>query len=208
MTISNITGDGTLGFSIGAGTASDLAGNLAPASEPSATFTVDNTAPTVTIDAPSASITAGGPVTYTVTYADANFDSSSLAAGDITLDATGTASGAISSVTGSGLTYTVAISNIMGDGTLGISIAADTASDLAGNLAPASGPSATFTVDNTAPTISIDPPSVAYTSGGPVTYTVTYADANFDSSSLAAGDVTLDASGTATGTISASPARA
>ena len=86
-----------------------------------------------------------------MTYADANFDSSSLAAGNITLDATGTASGTIA-VTGSGLTCTVTISDIAGDGSLGISIAAGTASDLAGNLAPASGPSATFTVDNTGPT--------------------------------------------------------
>ena len=74
MTISGITGNGTLGISLAAGTASDLAGNLAPAAGPSTTFIVDNTPPTVTISGPSAPITAGGPITYTVTYADANFN--------------------------------------------------------------------------------------------------------------------------------------
>ena len=49
-------------------------------------------------------------------------------------------------LTGSGTSYTVTISNINGNGTLGISIDAGTATDLAGNSAPASGPSATFTV--------------------------------------------------------------
>lgn len=51
MTISGITGDGTLGISIVAGTASNSEGNLAAASGASATFTVDNTAP-VTIANP------------------------------------------------------------------------------------------------------------------------------------------------------------
>ena len=143
VTISSITGNGTLGISIAAGTASDLAGNLAPAAGPSATFTVDNIAPTISIGAPSAAYAAGGPVTYTVTYADANFNSSTLATSNITLNETGNANGTLG-VSGSGLTCTVTISSITGNGTLGISIAAGTASDLAGNLAPAAGPSTTF----------------------------------------------------------------
>ena len=47
MTLSGITGDGTLGITIAAGTATDSAGNSAPGAGPSATFTVDNTAATV-----------------------------------------------------------------------------------------------------------------------------------------------------------------
>ena len=202
ITISNITGDGSLGISIAAGTASDLAGNLAPAAGPSTTFTVDNTAPTISIGSPSVAYAASGPVTYTVTYADANFNASTLAVADISLNKTGTAGGTISNVSGTGLTRTITISNITGDGSLGISIAAGTASDLAGNLAPAAGPSTTFTVDNTAPTISIGSPSVAYATGGPVTYTVTYADANFNASTLAVADISLNKTGTAGGTIS------
>lgn len=110
-------------------------------------YTMDKTAPTISIGAPSqSSIVAGaGSVTYTVTYADTNFGISVLANGHITLNTTGTASGTVG-VSGSGLTRTVTISSITGTGTLGISIAASTANDTAGNVATAAGPSGTFTV--------------------------------------------------------------
>ena len=235
VTISGITGDGTLGISIAAGTASDLAGNQAIAVGPSATFIVDNTPPVVnpggnqtkngtftqtatgtdantmtyawskqagpgtvifgTVDAlsstitaslegtytirftatdaagnsafsdmtlvwdttppvavigaPSTTVTKAGPVTYTVTYTDA--DAVTLAAGNVTLVKTGTVDGTIAVSGTENTTRTVTISGITGDGTLGISIAAATASDVAGNQALAAGPSAAFTVDNTPP---------------------------------------------------------
>ena len=200
VTVSSISGNGSLGISIAAGTASDLAGNLAPAAGPSTTFIVDNTAPTISIASPSGSYAAGGPITYTVTYADANFNASTLAAGNVTLNKTGTATGTIA-VSGTGLTRTVTVSSISGNGSLGISIAAGTASDLAGNMAPAAGPSTTFIVDNTAPTISLGAPSATLTAAGPITYTVTYADANFNTSTLVAGNITLNKTGTASGTV-------
>jgi len=118
-----------------------------------ATLTVDSLAPTIIISAPSVASTTFGPVTYTVTYADAHFVSSTLAVGNITLNKTSTANGTVG-VTGTGLTRTVTISSITGNGTLGISIAAGTASDLPGNLAPAAGPSTTFNVVGTTTTIT------------------------------------------------------
>ena len=136
-----------------------------------------------------------------MTYADANFNASTLAAGNITLNKTGTANGTVA-VSGTGLTRTVTISSITGDGSLGISIAAGTASDLAGNMAPAAGPSATFIGGQHGPDDLDQRPSASSTSGGPVTYTVTYADANFNSSTLAAGNITLNTTGTANGTVS------
>jgi hypothetical protein len=238
VTISGVTGDGTLGISIEAGTAIDVAGNLASASGPSTIFTVDNTVPTVSagtnqtkgsafiqtgtatdtsgltygwsqvsgpgtvnfgspneistaisasangvyvirftvtdaagnmsysdttltwdatapsviIGAPSVTVTNGGPVTYAVTYTGA--DAITLATADVTLIKTGTADGTVS-VSGAGnTTRIVTISSITGDGTLGISIAAGTAIDTAENPATAPEPSATFTVDNTAPVVS------------------------------------------------------
>jgi hypothetical protein len=154
VTISSITGDGTLGITIAAGTAFDGSGNLVPASTPSATFTADNVAPVVSISNPSPTVTKSGPVTYTVNYTGA--DTVTLVAANVTLNTTGNATGTIA-VTGSGsATRTVTISAITGNGTLGITIAAGTASDNAGNTAPASTPSATFTVDNTKPTPTID----------------------------------------------------
>jgi hypothetical protein len=106
---------------------------------------VDGIAPTINISGPSPTVTVGGVVDYTVTYADANFNSSTLAIGDITLTPTSTAGGIVS-VLGTGLTRTVRISGISGHGTLVISIAAGTATDTAGNAAPAAGPSTAVTV--------------------------------------------------------------
>src|SRR5262249_9399001 len=109
--------------------------------------------PTISLGSPSTTLTRTGIVTYPVAYADLHFNSSTLAPANITLNKTGTANGTVL-VSGSGTSRTVTITNTTGDGTLGISIAAGTASDAAGNLAPAAGPSATFTVDNTPPSIT------------------------------------------------------
>ncbi len=164
---------------------------------------IDTTSPSISIGAPSASITSAGSVTYTVTYTDTNFSASTLSTGNITLNSTGDASASIG-VSGSGNTRTVTLSSITGNGTLGISIAAGTASDTAGNTAPAGGPSTTFTVDTTAPSISVGAPSVSLTQGGPVTYTVTYADTNFSASTLSTGNITLNSTGSASASIGVS----
>jgi hypothetical protein len=134
-------GIGTVALSVG----TDLTGNLVTAAPTSgATFVVDNTPPTVVISAPSSATASTGPVTYTVTYSGA--DTVTLTAGNVTLNRTGTADGSVA-VSGSGTaTRTVTLSSLTGDGTLGISLAAGTASDSAVNLAPAAGPSQTFTV--------------------------------------------------------------
>ncbi|WP_419788742.1 MBG domain-containing protein [Mucilaginibacter sp. X4EP1] len=152
ITVNTGTGDGTIGLNLANAT------SLSPGISTTlpftgSTYTIDKTPPTVTISVPSVSSTSTGPVTYTVTYADANFNSSTLAAGNITLNKTGTATGSIA-VSGTGLTRTVTISSISGTGSIGISIAAGTASDNAGNVAGAAGPSATFTVAPAGPAIA------------------------------------------------------
>ena len=105
------------------------------------TMTADTTAPTVTIDGPVGGITENNTVTYTISYEDANFDAGTMTAEDVELIATGTAAGTVSVAQGDGATRIVTISGISGQGTLAIAIASGTASDLAGNLAPAAGPS-------------------------------------------------------------------
>jgi hypothetical protein len=167
-----------------------------------ATLTVDSLGPTIAISAPSVTTTLVGPVTYTVTYADAHFNASTLTVGNITLNSTGTANGTVA-VSGTGLTRTVTISSITGSGTLGISIAAGTASDLLGNLSLAAGPSATFTVGTptttaitNAATLASTPSQVgqAYT----VNFTVTATSGN------PTGSVTVsDGTVTCTGTLAA-----
>src|SRR5206468_7643281 len=150
-------GNGTATVALSTGT--DVTGNVVAAVPTSgATFTVDNTPPTVSIGAPSATTTTAGPVTYTVTYADANFNASTLAASSVTMNATGTATASIGA-SGTGTTRTVTLSNITGTGTPGISVAAGTATDTVGNAAPAAGPSTTFTVDNGPIINSVTPPA-------------------------------------------------
>jgi len=130
-------------------TATDGAGNSA-----SSTFSLiwDTEAPTNSISSPSSSVTNSGPITYTITYGGA--DSVTLADGNITLNTSNTATGT-AVVSGSGTTTrTVTITSITGDGTIGISIDAGTAYDTVGNSSLTAGPSTTFTVDNTTPTIS------------------------------------------------------
>src|SRR5206468_1667132 len=112
-----------------------------------------------------------------VTYADANFNASTLSAGAITVNATGTATASIG-VTGTGTTRTVTLSSIAGNGTLGISLAAGTATDLAGNTAPAAGPSTPFTVDNIGSAITSvsKPADGSYKAGQNLAFTVTYGE--------------------------------
>ena len=193
VTLHSCTGDGTVGISIAAGTASSLGGNLAPSAGPSATFTEDNTVPSVSISAPSTSLADdGSTITYTVTYSGA--DAVTLANGNITQNSTGTAT-CSHAVSGAGtVSRTVTLTGCTGDGTIGISVAAGTAGDTAGNAALGAGPSTSFTVDNTAPTVSISAPSAnVVNAAGSIDYVVTYAGAS--SVTLAAGDVSLNTTG-------------
>src|SRR5690606_26187669 len=110
VTIAGITGDGTLGISLAAGTAADAVGTLAAAAGPGAAFTVDNKGPDVVLGAPSVSATAAGPVTFAVGYAGAA--SVTLSASDVTLHRTGTATAKVG-IAGSGATgRTVTLSDI------------------------------------------------------------------------------------------------
>src|SRR6185503_18232654 len=110
-----------------------------------------------------------------------------------------TATGTVG-VSGSGSTRTVTISGITGNGTLGISIAAGTASDTAGNLAPAAGPSGIFTVDNTAPAVSINRhnPGTVETSARALIYRVTFSEAV---TGVDTADFVLNKTGSADGSI-------
>ena len=143
--LSNLAGDGEITVSIVAGTSQDAAGNPDTGAGPSNTITVDNTPPSIAIGSPSVEPTSTGPVDFTVTYTDA--DSALLSEEDVTLEATGTATGTVSVSEAKADVYVVTISDISGEGTLGFSIAAGTASDLAGNLAVGASAPVTVTVE-------------------------------------------------------------
>jgi hypothetical protein len=95
----------------------------------------DTTPPTVTINqaAGQADPTSTSPVNFTVVFSEAVSD---FATGDVTLS--GTAGATTATVTGSGTTYNVAVSNMTGSGTVIASIAAGVAHDAANNANTAS----------------------------------------------------------------------
>ncbi len=201
VTLSNLSGDGTLGISVAAGTATSAGGTAAPAAGPSTAFTVDNTPPAASISGPSISKTVDGPITYDVTFSGANLLDLKLS--NVVVNTTGTAT-ATASVSFLGSFYRITLSGVSGMGTLGISLTAGTASDIVGNLAPATGPSATATVTTASPTlgIAISGPSVSTTAVGPVSYTVTYTGAS--AITLTAADIRLNQTGMVGGTASVS----
>ena len=159
----------------------------------------DTTPPTISIGAPSGTLTKSGPISYTISYADnVGVSAITLANGNVTLNKTGSANGT-AVVSGGGIaTRTVTVSSITGTGTLGISIAAGTASDIPGNLAPAAGPSATFSVDNTAPAINSVGVSPAMAAGGDAVHAVVDATDNVAVTSVTANGTALALSGAST----------
>jgi hypothetical protein len=188
VTISSITGDGTLGISIAAGTASDKAGNTAPAGGPSTTFTVDNTPPTVTINQATgqADPTNASPINFTAVFSEPTTD---FATGDVTLG--GTALPTTAAVTGSGTTYNVAFSGMSASGTVIATIAAGVAHDAAGNANTISTSSDnTVTFDSTALTVTINQAAAQLdpTNASPINFTVVFSKTVTD---FATGDVTV-----------------
>ncbi len=68
VTLTNITGNGTVGITVAAGKASDVAGNTDVGASSAVSVIADNTAPTINITGPSAAVAKSGTdVTYTVT---------------------------------------------------------------------------------------------------------------------------------------------
>jgi hypothetical protein len=180
----------------------DEAGNADP-SPATYTWTVDTVAPTVTISSPSQAYANNtATVVYTLTYFDVNLDQVTLTNADITVNGVGaTATHIVVQIDAT--TYEVHLTNITGDGTISISVAAGTAVDLAGNLAAATGPGESFIADNTGPVVSIGAPSVTTTKAGPVSWLVTVTDANLPPSyTLGTADVqVIGAPPTVTGTV-------
>lgn len=190
-----VSGEGTIkmvGTGTGSGTSNLTGLSMETPFNDGEVFYIDTVGPTVVIGAPSKAVTAGGSVTFPVTYNDggSGVDTVSLGAGDVTLIPTGTATGTVS-VSGSGATRTVTISNITGDGKLAISIAEETAVDVVGNLASASEVSASFDVDNAKPILNVGgQPSVNLECGDPYTAPAATANDNRDGNLTAQIQVT------------------
>jgi hypothetical protein len=172
-TVEGLSGDGSFTVAVDlAGSVTDLAGNALASSVTSDPVVIDTVPPDISIGPPSEAITGVGPVTYIVSYTDA--DAITLSPADVVLNASG-AVNAIIGVSGAGNDRTVTLSSITGDGSLGISILPGTASDSLGNLAEAAGPSAVFTVDNNPPNaISITPATTGPTNAPNIGFEVVF----------------------------------
>src|SRR5262249_36167827 len=155
--------------------------------------------PTAALTYSQSAAKSGGAMTITATFSEP-MAASPLPKLAISAVTGGTALAATNMTMGDSTHYTYVYAGQAGNGTAPLTRSAGTGR--AGNVvtaAPTSG--ATFTVDNTLPTVSIGAPSATSTTAGPVTYTVTYADANFNASTLGVGNITLNTTGTATASI-------
>ena len=148
--------------------------------------TTDNVRPSVSLSAPSvSSVNVGGTVKFTVSFADNKAVTTvNLSAAYINLNGFT----ANVSVSGSGNTRTITLSNIQGTaGKKTISIKAGAAEDAAGNSTIATPNSVSFTLnattvlttsdDNVRPSISISEPSAKTVyAGGTISYVISFAD--------------------------------
>ncbi|NDE15912.1 hypothetical protein EBZ80_13370, partial [bacterium] len=206
ITLSKFTGNGTIGIQLPAGTATDDGKNPSPETavptgptDPGGIITVDNTPPGISISAPSvANAKASSSVTYTVTYtgaASVALDNASINSW-IKLVKSGTANASVA-VSGTGATSrTITLSSFTGNGSVGVSVLAGSATDAAGNAAPAAAAPSPVTVDTVAPVITIGKPSVNLVRAGlAASFTVSFSGAS--TIDLTPDKVTLNKTGTA-----------
>jgi Tfp pilus assembly protein PilV len=170
------TGSGTLGLKLSSGSGiKDGAGNSV-ANTTGQTYTIDRTPPTATITLGGTSPTnTAGSLTWTVTFSESV---TGVATSNFTLANTGLAgSPAITGVSGSGTSWTVSASSGTGTGTLGLNLtSAGSIQDAAGNAVTIPVTGAVYTVDRTAPSLTITLPASGvsgYSAGGPFTGTTT-----------------------------------
>lgn len=135
VSLSNFTGVGNLTLTINAGVARDGVGNITPSTLIPGTIAVNADVPSYDISAPSITSidtyrNTSSQIDYVVTYSNAL--TVALNSSHVSLDSNGNVSGTIS-VSGSGNTRTVSLSNISGMGLLGIKIAAGSATNSNGN---------------------------------------------------------------------------
>ena len=144
--LSNISGIGTIGFSVPSGSATNTSGGTAPAFTSGDVLAVQPNPVTAVLGPPNPPQKPGdgsGSVQWLITYGGA--DTITLSPADITVIKTGTAdynTGLGPIIQGGGLTLrSVTLFNPIGVGTLAISVAANTAQNTTGGQAAALGPS-------------------------------------------------------------------
>ena len=147
VSLDNLSGEGSLGITIAQGTAR-FSTNLSPAAGPSTIFAVDVIQPTVIVSGPT-----GTQVSSFVINIDFNESMSGFTVDDITVT-----SGTLADFqTVNAASYTVQV-DVMGETSVSVEVAADIATDSAGN---GNAQSNTFSInyDDVQPSVAISGPS-------------------------------------------------
>jgi|GEM_PF-1379179 len=167
-----VAGNGSLGLNVigAAATLPDLAGNLLTSDFTGPVYSVDQSAPTATVDraAGQTSPTNSLPIRFREQFSEAvvGFGAASFvlagSAGGL-----GSASRSVSNPSGDNRTFEIAVANLMGDGAVTLIVPASAATDAAGNPSLAAATDATVNYDTTAPAAAapdLDPASDSGTS--------------------------------------------
>jgi alpha-ketoglutarate-dependent taurine dioxygenase len=205
IAVSGMTGDGTVIASIDAAVAKDALGkdNQASTSVDN-TVTYDGTSPTVTVEqaAGQADPTNGATIHFTATFGE---NVTGFAAVDVTLGGTAGATTAV--VTGGPQVYDIAVSGMVGDGTVTASILAAVAKDAADNDNQAStSVDNPVTYDGTSPTATVQQAAgqADPSNGATIHFTATFSE---NVTGFANADVTLGGTaGATTAVVSGGPA--
>lgn len=184
----NLTGlNSTVGLNFSAPTITDAAGNALPSTEPATdqTYTLDNTAPSTTsfaLQTPASAATNADTLVFRATF---NETVTGVDTADFAVNGTTTATVTnVTAVSGTQYDITVSGGNLASfNGVVGLNFAASPViADAAGNAVPSTEPAtdATFTLDNTAPTVSSfvrQTPSTASTNANSLVFRVTFSEA-------------------------------
>src|SRR6185312_2238591 len=154
------TGSGTLGLNLSSASGiKDAAGNSA-SNTTGQTYTFDRTPPTATITRAGSSPTnTAGSLSWTVTFSESV---TGVATSNFAVVSGGGLGGspAVTGVSGSGTAWTVTTSSGSGSGTLGVNLtSAGSIQDAAGNAVTAPVTGAVYTIDRTAPVLTITLPT-------------------------------------------------
>jgi hypothetical protein len=178
VAVSGMTSDGTVIADIAAGGATDSVGNTNTASTSTDhTVTYDHTNPNVTIDQASGQNdpTNSSPINFTATF---DGPVSGFTDSDVTI--TGTAGGSKTvTVSGGPTVYNVAVSGMTSDGTVIASIAANGASDTAGNgnnTSTSTDNSVTYDTNGPSVTINQAATQTDPTSTAPIHFTAVFSE--------------------------------
>jgi M6 family metalloprotease-like protein len=196
VTVTGVTGDGTMQLAVSTGSdVRDLASNSLASSVTSAAVTIDHTAPTaVTITPTTPSPTGGSAISFSVHFSEnvVNFNN----AADLVITETGTVADAGATITGGPQDYAVTVTGVTGDGTMQLAVSTGSdVRDLASNALASSVTSAAVTIDHTAPTaVTITPTTPSPTGGSAISFSVHFSEnvVNFNN----AADLVITETGT------------